>query len=173
MVTQRVSPVKIKPWQGILLVLAIAALLLTASTLVNLLAIRTNPLWGQISVLLLTGLGAWYLMRNYILEFQYTVNEGVFYIERLYGQRTKVMLQLPLSDILFVGTDKECAAKWPQARIMVNASLKKPLEPMETVCFAYRQNGQVQLGLVQPTPQMKKAMFDVEKRAQEAREKWG
>lgn len=173
MTTQRVSPKKVKSWQGILMVLAIAALLLVATALVNVLKSRTDPLWGQISVLLLAGLGAYYIMRNFILEFQYTVSEGVLYIERLYGQRTKVMLQVPLSDILFLGEDKQAAAKWPQARIMVNATLRRPAEEMGKVCFAYRKDGQVHLGLLQANAQMQKAMFDPEKRQADAREKWG
>lgn len=173
MITQRVSPRKLKPWQGILIVLAIAVLLLAATALVNLLKSRTDPVWGQIAVLLLAGLGAYYIMRNFILEFQYTVSDGVFYLERLYGQRTKVMLQVPLSDILFLGEDKQAAAKWPQARIMVNATLRRPAEPIEKVCFAYRKDGQIHLGLVQANEAIKKAMFDLQRRQADAREKWG
>lgn len=129
MINPAVSPQKIKPWQGILMILAILALLLLATVAVNLLGRRVEPIWGQLAVLLVTGLGAYALMRNYVLEYQYTVSQGSFYIERLYGQRTKVMLQVPLSDILFLGQDKAAAAKWPQARIMIDATLSRPLEP--------------------------------------------
>ena len=83
MITQRVSPQKIKPWQGILMILAILALLLLATVAVNLLGRRVEPIWGQLAVLLVTGLGAYALMRNYVLEYQYTVSQGSFYIERL------------------------------------------------------------------------------------------
>ena len=173
MITQRVSPQKIKPWQGILMILAILALLLLATVAVNLLGRRVEPIWGQLAVLLVTGLGAYALMRNYVLEYQYTVSQGSFYIERLYGQRTKVMLQVPLSDILFLGQDKAAAAKWPQARIMIDATLSRPLEPMAKICFAYRKDGQIHLGLVQANPQIQKAMFDPETRQRQAQEKWG
>lgn len=173
MITQRVSPKKVGAWQGILMVLAIAALLMTATALVNVLKARTDPIWGQIGVLLLAGLGAYYLMRNYVLEYQYTVADGVFYIERIYGQRTKVMLQVPLGDILFVGEDRQAAAKWPQARVMVNATLGRPMEKREKVCFAYRKDGQVQLGLIQADEAIRKALYDEERRAAQAKEKWG
>ena len=72
MITQRVSPQKIKPWQGILMIPAILALLLLATVAVNLLGRRVEPIWGQLAVLLVTGLGAYALMRNYVLEYQYT-----------------------------------------------------------------------------------------------------
>ena len=44
MITQRVSPQKIKPWQGILMILAILALLLLATVAVNLLGRRVEPI---------------------------------------------------------------------------------------------------------------------------------
>jgi hypothetical protein len=175
MITQKLSPKKIGPLMGILVVLGIMLLVILAAAGMNLVNRRlANPVWGQLAVVALAGFVAYTLMRDWILEFQYTVNGGIFYIERLYGQRTKVLLQLPLNDILFVGDEKEAAAKWPGAKIMINATLSHPREPaLPKTCFAYRKDGQVHLGMLMANEDIKGAMFDVEQRRRDAREKWG
>jgi len=174
-ITQKVSPKKIGPLMGILIVLGILLLMLLATMGMNLVNRRlSNPIWGQLAVVAFAGFLAYTLMRGWILEFQYTVNGGVFYIERLYGQRSKVILQLPLGDILFVGEKQEAAAKWPGAKIMINATLAHPQEPaLPQTCFAYRKDGQVHLGILMANEDIKGAMFDAEQRRRDAREKWG
>ncbi|MDO4547858.1 MAG: hypothetical protein Q4D04_07170 [Clostridia bacterium] len=171
MITQNVSAKKISPLKGLIIVVAIAALIILGSFAGNIVAGRFGAIWGQITLILIAGAAALYIMRNVVVEYQYTVSDSVFYIERVYGKRSKVMLQIPLEDILYIGSREKAREKWPSARNMATATVKGNITPVVTV--AYRVKGEICLIAVQPDEEMKKAMFDPEKRARAASEKWG
>lgn len=171
MVTQNVSSKKVTPLMGILTIAIIAALLFAASFIGSFVSVRAGTVWGQIILVAVAACAAFYVMRYMIIEFQYTVSDDIFYIERIYGRRNKVLAQIPLSDVLYLGAREKALEKWPSARNMITATANGV--ECEKVCVAYRANGQVCLAIIQPNEEMKRALFDVEKRARLAKDKWG
>ena len=152
MITQNVRPKKLSPLEGILLILAIIAGLFAATLASNWLATRGQGLWGQVGVWLLTGLCAYFLMRSTTGQYQYTISNDQFYIERIFGQRGQVMLQLALSDVLMMGAEMEVAKQYPDTRIMTNATISSHEMPVQFM--AYRQGKNVHLAKIQPNEEL-------------------
>ncbi len=106
---KKVSGTRLKPWQAILLILAVAAFLFVAQfvlTGLQFLLDRSGLLQGDTaytvaSVLywLLGGIAALYVLRNYILCYQYVWNTKQLSVFRLYGAgRPRNMVDIYFSD---------------------------------------------------------------------------
>ncbi|MEG2622044.1 MAG: hypothetical protein RSC06_04005, partial [Clostridia bacterium] len=171
MTTQKLSAKQVTPLQGILLIAGIVATMFLMSVAGRLLRGYVPLVWVQLGVVALAALAAFYLMRHVIVEYQYTVADDSFFIERLYGRRSKIMLQIPLADALYLGTREAALEKWPGSRMNCNAIVRGVALPVKTL--AYRKGGEMLLAQIQPDPALTKALFDLEKRKQKAEDKWG
>ena len=154
MITQSVSPKKLSPLEGMLLIAAIIAGLFAASLASNWLSSFGQGLWGQLAVWLLTGLCAYFVMRKILVQFQYTISEGVLYIERLFGKSSLIMLSLPISDVRFIGSDAQ--REYPDARLMLDATIKTCELPI--ISIAYQSKSNVYIMRFQPDAPLSKAL---------------
>lgn len=171
MTEQRVKAGQITPLQGILLILAILAALLIASGAGAMLSGVIPGVWMQVAIWLVTGLFAFYLMRERIMEYNYTVSSGILYVERLYGIRSKVLLSLPINDIVALGDEKALRAAHPQLGRALNATLKGCPLPRKAV--TYKKKGAYEMVILQPDEHMTKLLWDEAARAATARDRWG
>ncbi len=156
MITQNVKGKKLGAVEGILLIVAIAAGLFAAALAASFFARKGNAVWGQLGVWLLAGLCAFWLMKTLLAEYQYTIASGKFYIERVFGGHSRVMLEVALEDVLFIGGDKEAAGRYPDSRIEANATVSG--SEIQKKCMAYRAGGKVCLMLFQPDAAVEKAL---------------
>ena len=170
MTEQRVKSKSISPRNGILLILGVVLGLLLASFLSTILSQFIPPIWPSLCIWLITGLFVVMLMRNQIIEYNYTVNQGNFYVERLYGTRTKLLLNVRVSEIIAFGDEARLREKYPQARAII-AALHTVDLPRKAI--AYAKAGNVQLCVLLPDGQMQQLLWDAEARASSAQEKWG
>lgn len=155
MITQEVKPKKLSALEGVLLIVGMVAILVAASLLAGIVK-NVNPVWGQLAVFLLAGVCVFFLLRSVVVRYQYTVAQSSFYIERVYGRRSSVMLNVPLTDVLFIGTEAQAAQQFEGARIMVNATIAGYDAPM--VFLAYRAGNKTHLAKLQLNEEMQVAM---------------
>lgn len=171
MVHQEVHGKRTGPLEGILLIAGIVLGLLLLTVINNLLLQWIwTPVFPALLYLCAIAAALW-LLRTRVREFHYTVNGGILYLERVYGARTHILLQIPLSDILLLGGQDEVGEKYPKARTVLNATTPQCSLPVRVAAF--RRDGSVQLVKMQPNPEMAAAIYDPEERARRAREKWG
>ncbi|MGI6173914.1 MAG: hypothetical protein ACOYI8_08480 [Christensenellales bacterium] len=111
MITQHIHAKKPGAGLGLLIVLGLFAGFLALVSVTNYFVQQTGI--GQISYLvILAAIAAGIvLMRKFILEYRYTLNESVLYFERLYGRQNRVLAQVPLRQILWIGDREEIAEK--------------------------------------------------------------
>lgn len=170
MTEQRVKAKSIPPLKGILLILGVVVGLMLASFLGQILSQFVPPIWPSLIIWLLTGVFVVMLMREQIIEYNYTVNNGTLYVERLYGMRTKVLLTLRVSEIIAFGDEAQLREKYPQAKAIV-AVLRAVELPRKAI--AYAKPGKVELCVLQPDAHMQALLWDPAIRAASAKEKWG
>lgn len=171
MTEQRVKGKPISSAVGVLLVLAIALSMIIANALARLLAAYMPSYIPMIGVWLLAAMGVFLLMRGHIVEYNYTVSGGRFYIERIYGARGKLLLDVPLSDILALSDEAALRARWPKLGRALRATLKAC--DIQVRAIAYRRDGQRRIALIQPDARIRALLWDAAARDAARIEKWG
>lgn len=166
--------VKAKPissLMGILVVLLIVGGLYAASILSNALAdmVGSNLVSGLVFVLAL--LVAIYLMREQILEYHYVVDRDNFYLERAYGQRSKIIESFPLLSITEIGEEKAMREKHAEIKNVHKMTLRAC--PIEHKAIVYNKDGRKQMVVLQPDEELLTLLWDDEARARNRDIKWG
>lgn len=171
MVQQWVHAKKTTPLQGVLLVLGLLVGLMIASVVSNISVQLTGSNWFSLLIWLLAiGLGVW-LMRDRVLEYRYSVTEGMLYLERMYGQQAKLLLSLPVMEILEFGPAADLQARHPEIKNAMH--LTRPSCAYPKMAISYKKDGQLQLAILQPDPDMTAALWNEEARRLNHIEKWG
>lgn len=171
MTDQRIRARQITPLQGVLLILLILVGVMLASVLGRLLSVYIPGVWTQLAVWLITGLFAFYLMREHIMELHYTVSGGMLYVERLYGIRSKVLLRVSIADIVAFGDEQALRAQRPGLGKALNATLRGCALPRKAI--VYREKGIFQVALLQPDERIAALLWDEAAREASKRDKWG
>lgn len=171
MTEQRIKGRPIGSVEGILLVLAIALAMIVANALARLLSAYMPAYIPMIATWLLAAAGVFLLMRGHIVEYNYTVSGGQFYVERVYGARSKLLLSVPLGDILALSDEAKLRARWPELGRALRATLKACDIPVRAI--AYRRNHQRQIALIQPDERICALLWDDAVREAARIEKWG
>lgn len=150
MVQQRLKGRTVSPVKGILLVSGIVLSIVLVSWLERLIALTTNIQYAGMAVWLLIVLEAMAVMRLSVMEYRYTVDDGRFFIERVYGDHARIVHDIPLSDIVAVGDQKEIFRTYGNGQSYDKAVLRESTLP--TRAIAYKKDGadSVKLILVQP-----------------------
>lgn len=166
--------VKAKPissLMGILVVALIVGGLYAASVLSNMLAaaIHNNLASGLVFILALVV--AIFLMREQILEYHYTVNEDMLYLERTYGQRTKILETIPLLSIVEIGDEKAMREKHAEVKNVHKMTLRACEIPHKGI--VYNKEGRKQIAVLQPNDEILALLWDEEARARNRQIKWG
>lgn len=150
MVQQRLKGRTVSPVKGILLVGGIVLSIVLVSWLERLIALTTNIQYAGMAVWLLIVLEAMAVMRLSVMEYRYTVDDGRFFIERVYGDHARIVHDIPLSDIVAVGDQKEIFRAYGNGQSYDKAVLRE--NTLSTKAIAYHKDGaeQMKLILIQP-----------------------
>lgn len=150
MVQQRLKGRTVSPVKGILLVGGIVLSIVLVSWLERLIALTTNIQYAGMAVWLLIVLEAMAVMRLSVMEYRYTVDDGRFFIERVYGDHARIVHDIPLSDIVAVGDQKEIFRVYGNGQSYDKAVLRE--NTLSTKAIAYHKDGaeQMKLILIQP-----------------------
>ena len=155
MITQDVKNPRLKGVGGILLIVAIMAIVFFALAISNILKPFIGALASTISVWAVGCLVALYVMRRYVVEFRYSADARRFRVERIYGDRARFMVEIPLNAIVKTGAPEEIRAAYPDAG-RENATLRDAT--LETVAIAYKTDGAIRILLAQPDERMRKRL---------------
>ena len=138
-------------WEGILIVLAIALLVLVGNGVFSMLALRI----GRLASLLFLIYGfavAWLLQFWFVMRFIYTANNDALRVCRLYGKRERFMTDVWFKAVVAWGTPEEVRARCPHARVSRATRRQCGLAPF---ALAYKDDGKLAMLILQPDEAMK------------------
>lgn len=163
---QRVSNPRLKWWQGILLIVGIVAILMIFQFLASVVSYMTGDMnnlgVASIAFWIFGGVIALYLLRRFIMEYEYSIEGINFKIYRIYsGLRPREGLTVITRHIVAVGTPEEIEGKFPGSHPSVYTRKQADI-PVTAV--AYREEGRLRVIHIQPEePMLEKLKSGIEK----------
>ena len=116
---QTVSHSKLRPWQGILIVLLLVALLFAINYLLGQYVQQLVGYSVASIAFWVIGAGiAYYTFRRFVVSYTYDLSEDVLRLNRAYGKRERHICDIYISRILFVGTRAEAQKRYGKTRIV-------------------------------------------------------
>ena len=160
MVQQRLKGRSVSPVQGLLIIAGIIFSIIFVSWLERVSGLAAGLQYGGMAVWLIIVAEAVAVMRLSVMEFRYTVDDGRFFIERVYGDHARIVHDIPLKDILAVGDQDEIFKKYGNGQSYDKATLRENKLPKKAI--AYRREGAdaVRLMLIQPEEPLLHALED-------------
>ena len=135
---------------GILIVLGIAASIVLVSWLEQAIRMTTGFQYGAAAVWVLVVAEAVAVMRLSVMEFRYTIADGRFFIERVYGDHARIVHNIACADILAVGGEDEIFKKYGNGQAYDRAAMKGVSLPRQAVAYRGRDGEPVRLIVFQP-----------------------
>ena len=153
---QRVSNPKLKWWQGIILIVGIVVILMVFQFFASVVSYMTGDMnnmgIASIAFWIFGGVIALYLLRRFIMEYEYTIEGINFKIYRIYsGIKPREGLSVITRNIEAVGTPEEIEGKFPGSHPSVYTRKKAEI-PVTAV--AYREDGRLKVIHIQPEEAM-------------------
>ena len=161
---QSIGHKKLNPLQGILLIVALMAILFLA----NYLAIdlfgawfsryseRAGALAGLISFWVIGGFIALQVLRVYVARICYNMNDDLLRMSRFYGKRERHIEDVYLNQLLFVGTIEDAQKRYGKLRCVkaLHRSCKLP-----RTALVYKNSEGTRMALIQCDDAMKSALM--------------
>lgn len=155
---QTVAHKKIGTLHGLMLVAGLVVILILLNYLVlGFLATYIGNGASSIAFWVLGGLVAWLVLRIYIVKYSYELGDEVLRLTRAYGKRERLIDDIYLNNLLFLGKPEEAAKRFPNAR-RVKAVHAKGEFPV--VALAYRASDGQYIALIQANDELKAALRD-------------
>ena len=150
---QTVAHKKLGSLQGLLLVLGLVALLVLINYVaLELLAKYLGYAAASLGFWILGGFVAWQVLRIYITTFVYELGEDVLRLSRKYGKRERLIDDIYLSRLLYVGSPEEAKKRYPQA-VKVNAVQASAKLPVTAI--VYQTSSGMRTALLQANDELK------------------
>ena len=99
MIQQSVKGSPVPPLKGALIIAGLAVSIVLVS-------------WVERAVALSTG----FQYGSFVMAYRYTVTEGRFFIERVYGDHARIVYDIPLESVLAVGDKDEVFGRYGSAQ---------------------------------------------------------
>lgn len=160
---QRLANPKLKWWQGILLILGIILILIAgqfaAASYAHLSGFENA--YGQASVgfWIFGGIVAIFVIRQFIMEYEYTLENLTFRIDRIYGgMRPRMAIQIPSRKIRFIGTPEEAQERYEGVH---PSNFTRAKVGIEIVTVAYADKSGVRLIGIQPDEKLRARLLQL------------
>ena len=162
---QRLANPKLKWWQGILVILGIVLILLAgqfaAAAYTYLSGFENAPVQASAAFWIFGILLAVLVIRNFIMEYEYTLEGLSFRIDRVYGgMRPRMAIQIVTRKIRFVGTPEDAQAKYPGAH---PSNYTRAKAGIEVLVVGYEDKNGVRLANLQPDEPLRARLFEIAK----------
>lgn len=159
---QRVDNPRLKWWQGILLIVGIVALLTAFQFIAAVVSYMTGDpdsySIASIAFWAFGGVIALYLMRAFIMGYEYSIEGLSFRICRVYGSgKPREALTIVTRSIEAIGTPEEIQGKYPSSHPSVFIRKKSGLE---VVAVAYSVDGRLKVIHIQPDEAFRQRLAD-------------
>jgi|GEM_PF-3333405 len=151
MLQQVVKGKPISPLAGFFMSIGIVVMIYIAGGISELIRVRTGFQNSWIAVWLLAAALCILLMRFKLMQFRYTLHDGMLYIERLYGRRGRMLCRIALSDMRGIGPEEAMRAAHPSLKTDI-AALKSVSAPR--FALRHRASGGERLLIFQPSEEL-------------------
>ena len=167
MVQQRLKGRSVSPIQGLLIIVGIIFSIIFVSWLERIINMTTGFQYGGMAVWLIIVAEAVAVMRLSVMEFRYTVDNGRFFVERVYGDHARIVHDIPMKDILAVGDQDEIFKKYGNGQSYDKATLRDNKLPKKAVAYQKAGADTVRLILIQPEEPLLNALQEAASAEQE------
>ena len=145
---------------GALAVLGLAASIVLVRWIELALAMTTGFQYGAFAVWALIVAEAAFVMRLSVMGYRYTVSDGRFFVERVYGDHARIVHDIPLSGVLAVGGRDDVFRRYGNAQAYDRAVLRGAECPEKALAYAPGKgaDGAARLLLFQPNEEIFRAL---------------
>ncbi len=114
---QTVAHPNLRPWQGILIILLLVAVLISVNYLLGLYVQRlVGYTAASIAFWVIGGAIAWFTFRRFVAAYTYDLSEDVLRLNRAYGKRERHICDIYMTRMLFVGTRDEAQKRYSNTK---------------------------------------------------------
>lgn len=154
MIHQSLKGRALSPVKGILLIVGLAVSIVLVSWVERAVAMTTGFQYGSFAVWALIVAEVMAVMRLSVMEYRYSLGEGHFFVERVYGGLARITHDIPLDSLLAVGPKDEIFKRFGSAQAYEKAVMKQ--SPLSETAIAYAKSGGGAAGLlvIQPDEAM-------------------
>ena len=151
MIQQVVKGRPVSAFRGVLIIIALAASIVLVSWVERAIALSTGFQYGAFAVWALVIAEAVAIMRLSVMGFRYTVSDGHFFVERVYGDHARIVHDVPLDAILAVGGREDVFHRYGSAQAYEKAVMKHCPLPEKALAYRGKSEGDpARLLLIQP-----------------------
>ena len=159
---QRISNPKLKWWQGILLIIGIVAFFaltnIVGSVVAYMIGDQTAYTVASVAYWIIGGLAAFGIVREFIMEYTYTIEGLNFSIDKIYGRMKPRNAETIITrNIVAYGSIDTVGDKYPNAHPHVFTRRRNAI-PVKAV--AYTSGDAVKIAHIQPDGKLEAAIID-------------
>ena len=158
MIQQTVKGRSVSPLGGALLIVGLAVSIVLVSWIERAIALSTGFQYGSFAVWALIVVEAMLIVRLSLMSCRYTVSDGRFFIERVYGNRARIVYDIPLDAVLAVGDRDEIFRRYGNAQAYDSVSIRRQVIPEKALAYAAKNGGPARLLLFQPNDEILAAL---------------
>lgn len=161
MLKQTVGHSKLGAVRGIALVAALVAVLLFLNYVVlNFIADKVGYTAASISFWVIGGAIAFWMLRRFVLVYIYEIGGNVLRITRKYGKRERLIEDIYLNRIIYVGTPEEAKRRDPNAKVIkvVHSAVKT-----DKTAMLFNTSQGTETVIFQPDAEMRKRLVEAVK----------
>jgi len=153
MYQQDIKGKKLSPLAGIGMILLIVLSICAAGIIEQVIRELTGARYTSIFVWALAAVEVFFLLRQGVREYRYTVTEGRLFIESRYGDSTRLLYDIALSSVCALGPEQEIFERYGSGQAYDKVFTRGCSQPLSAL--AYRKSGEIRLLLFQPDGKMR------------------
>ena len=158
MIRQTLKGRSVSPLKGILTIAGLAVSIVLVSWIERAVAMSTGFQYGAFVVWILVALEAVAIVRMGVMEMAYSVRDGHFIVERVYGQNARPVQDIPLTDILDVGPKDDIFARYGNGQAFDKATMKAVTLPEMAIAYRKEWGNRPSLLVIQPNEEILEAL---------------
>ena len=153
---QTVAHKKLGNLQGLLLILGLLLVLVFFNYIFSVYVAKlVGYNFANVLFWVLGGVIAWQLLRTYIAFFIYEMDDDVLRITRKYGRKERLVEDIYLSRLLYVGSAEEAKKRYPQAK---RISAAQPGVKAAVTAVAYQSSAGARIALLQANDEIRETL---------------
>ena len=158
MIHQTLKGRSISPVKGIFLILGLAVSIVLVSWIERAIALSTGFQYGSFAVWLLVVAEVAAVLRLSVMEYRYSLGEGRFFVERVYGGSARITHDIPLDQVVAFGPKDEVFRRCGSAQTYEKAVVKQLDLPEAAIAYQKDKDSAPALLVIQPDEAMAAAL---------------
>ena len=158
MIHQSLKGRSLSPLKGILLIAGLAVSIVLVSWVERAIALSTGFQYGSFAVWILVVAEVMAVLRLSVMEYRYSLGEGRFFVERVYGGSARITHDIPLSRVLAFGPKEEIFRRYGNAQTYEKAVVKEIQLPEAAIAYTKENSDAPALLVIQPDEAMAAAL---------------